>query len=333
MKLLTKVLKILGIIFLIFAVLLLIVPFALPIEGETGLSESQDLVNANGSFLTIPFEGTNGINIYYEFTPSTSDSTKNFILIHGSMYNSQSWNLISEDLSAYGNVYAYDQVPYGLSEKLLVDDFNEENPYTIDSAVLHLELFMIELGIESAILVGSSYGAVIAAELAVSSPNLVDSMIFVDPAILVSEAVPSWIMNAPQADHLGPMIAKMMATSDAFYSTTYYDENTLDDTRMSLNKQMTQVNNYNLAYWEYLKAWMISPSDVQDQLSQINVDVLVISGEFDKVVPIEDSETIADLLPNSTFVMIEDCGHMPHEEQPDVFMDVVSSWLDALIVE
>jgi pimeloyl-ACP methyl ester carboxylesterase len=96
---------------------------------------------------------------------------------------------------------------------------------------------------------------------------------------------------------------------------------------------MTQVNNYNLAYWEYLKAWMISPSYVQSQLDQINVDVLVISGEFDQVVPVEDSETISNLLPNATFVMIENCGHMPHEEQPDVFMDVVSSWLDTLLGE
>jgi pimeloyl-ACP methyl ester carboxylesterase len=249
------------------------------------------------------------------------------------MYNSQSWNLVTEDLSAYGNVYAYDQAPYGLSEKLLIDDFTEENPYTIDAAVLQLELFMIELGIESAILVGSSYGAVIAAELAVSNSDMVDSMIFVDPAILVSEAIPSWIMNAPQADHIGPLIAKMMASSDAFYSTIYYDEHTLDDTRMSLNKQMTQVNNYNLAYWEYLKAWMISPSDVRNELNQINVDVLVISGEYDNVVPLEDSETIASLLPNATFVMIEDCGHMPHEERPDEFMDVVSVWLDTFVVE
>lgn len=333
MKILKKVLKILGITLVVFTILLLVIPFVIPIEGEAGLSEKEDLVNDNGNFVTIPFKGTDGIDIYYEFTPSISDSTQNFILIHGSMYNSQSWNLVTEDLSEYGNVYAYDQAPYGLSEKLLENDFGEVNPYTIDAAVLQLELFMIELGIESAILVGSSYGAVIAAELAVSNLELVDSMIFVDPAILVSEAIPSWIMNAPQADHLGPIIAKVMANSDAFYSTIYYDENTLDDTRMSLNKQMTQVNNYNLAYWEYLKAWMISPSDVKYQLSQINVDVLVISGEFDKVVPMGDSETIADLLPKAIFVMIEDCGHMPHEEQPDVFIDVVSSWLDALLVE
>ena len=333
MKLFKRVLKIFGVIFVVFMVVLLVVPFAIPIEGETGLSENQDLVNDNGDFVTIPFDGTDGIDIYYEFTPSKSDSTQNFILIHGSMYNSQSWNLVTEDLSIYGNVYAYDQAPYGLSEKLLEDDYDEENPYTIGSAVLQLELLMSELGIESAILVGSSYGAVIAAELAVLNPDLVDSMIFVDPAILVSEAVPSWIMNAPQADHLGPVIAKMMASGDAFYKTIYYDQSILDEARMNLNKQMTRINNYNLAYWEYLKAWMISPSDVQNQLEQISVDVLVISGEFDQVVPVEDSKTISSLLPNATFVMIEECGHMPHEEQPDVFMDEVSSWLISFLDE
>ncbi len=333
MKILKRVLKILLIIFGVFTVLLLVVPFAIPIEGETGLSENEDLTNENGDFVIIPFEGTDGIDIYYEFTPSTSDSTQNFILIHGSMYNAQTWNLVTEDLSAYGNVYAYDQAPYGLSEKILKEDYDDVNPYTIDSAVLQLELFMNELGIDSAILVGSSYGAVIAAELAVTSPELVDSMIFVDPAILVSETVPSWIINLPQADHLGPVIAKMISSSDSFYSMIYYDQDTLDETRMSLNKQMTQVNNYNLAYWEYLKAWMISPSDVQNQLDQIDVDVLVISGEFDKVVAMEDSELIANMIANATFVIIEDCGHMPYEERPDEFMNIVSNWLESLETE
>ncbi len=333
MKILKKFLKILVITFGVFTVLLLVVPFAIPIEGETGLNEKEDLANVNGDFVTIPFEGTDGIDMYYEYTPSRSDSDQNFILIHGSMYNAQTWNLVVEDLSAYGNVYAYDQVPYGLSEKLLVEEFDDVNPYTVDSAVLQLELFMNELGLESAVLVGSSYGAVIAAELAVSNPELVDSMIFVDPAILVSEAVPSWIMNLPQADHLGPVIAKMMSSSDSFYSMIYYDKDILDETRMALNKQMTQVNNYNLAYWEYLKAWMIFPSDVQEELDQIDVQVLVISGEFDNVVPVEDSELIASMISNATFVMIADCGHMPHEEKPDEFMDVVSSWLDSLTNE
>lgn len=333
MKILKKVLKITLITLGVIIVLILTVPFAIPIEGETGLYKKEDLVNDNGGFVTIPFEGTDGIELYYEYTPSKSASSQNFILIHGSMYNTQTWNLITDELSVYGNVYAYDQAPYGLSEKLLIDDYNEVNPYTIDSAVLQLESFMNELGIESAILVGSSYGAVIAAELAISNPDLVDSMIFVDPAILVNEALPAWIMNLPQADHLGPVIAKMMSTSDSFYSMIYYNQETLDETRLALNKQMTQINNYNLAYWEYLKAWMISPSDVQDELDQISVDVLVISGEFDNIVRVEDSELIAGMISNATFVMIEDCGHMPHEERPDEFMNVVSSWLNSFIIE
>lgn len=49
-------------------------------------------------------------------------------------------------------MYAYDQIPYGLSEKMLAEDWVEDNPYNIDSAMIQLEVFMDELEIENATL-------------------------------------------------------------------------------------------------------------------------------------------------------------------------------------
>ncbi len=287
-------------------IIILIGPLFVPVkQPETGLSNAKDLKSEYGNFVNVPFEGTDGINTYYDYIPSNQNPDKNFILLHGSLYSTKTWNEILKDLSKYGNVYAYDQIPYGLSEKLLEGDWSKDNPYTIDSAIIQLENFMEKLNIESATLIGSSYGSVIAAEAAIKFPEKVEDLILVDPAILVSETVPSFIMESPQAERVGPYIGRYLAKDDGFYNSTYYDEEKLNDERMELNKLLTKVNDWDIAFWEYLQAWGTKASDVGERLDKINKKTLVISGEFDKIVPVKDSEKIAKTIPNATFEIVE----------------------------
>lgn len=79
--------------------------------------------------------------------------------------------------------------------------------------------------------------------------------------------------------------------------------------------------------WEYLQAWSTKPSDVGQHLDRISQPTLVISGDEDKVVPVEDSQKIAEFIEDANLVLIEDCGHMPHEEKPDEFIKIVDEWL------
>jgi pimeloyl-ACP methyl ester carboxylesterase len=55
--------------------------------------------------------------------------------------------------------------------------------------------------------------------------------------------------------------------------------------------------------------------------------VLVITGDDDRIVPTKDSIRLAGELPNASLEVIADAGHLPHEEQPQVFMEAVISYL------
>ncbi|NQT59019.1 MAG: hypothetical protein HQ557_08565 [Bacteroidetes bacterium] len=48
---------------------------------------------------------------------------------------------------------AYDQIPYGLSEKLVSEDWTGENPYTQDAALEQLFGFLDALGLKKVVLV------------------------------------------------------------------------------------------------------------------------------------------------------------------------------------
>ncbi|MRR30068.1 alpha/beta hydrolase, partial [bacterium] len=59
--------------------------------------------------------------------------------------------------------------------------------------------------------------------------------------------------------------------------------------------------------------------------------VLVITGDTDKIVPTENSVKLAEALPNATLVIIPQAGHVPHEEQPGLFMQAVDEFLQTLV--
>lgn len=313
----------------ILLIAIIFIPLFIPVQSATGLAEPMDMVNENSNLINIEFVGTDGINLYS--TQRTNlDSDRNFILLHGSLYNSNTWNLIIDDLSALGNVYAYDQIPYGYSEKLLEEDWSASNPYTTKAAIEQLGAYIEALELDNAVLVGSSFGGVIAADFAATYPEKVDALILVDPAIMITESMPSWLVESPQAEHLGPILAKSLAAGDGFYKSTYYDLKKMTEERLNLSKSETEINNWDLALWEYLQAWSTEPSDISTRLTDINTPTLVISGSEDTIVPLEQSQEIAKLIPNASISIIEECGHLPHEEKPGEFMDIVNQWIEEI---
>ena len=50
----------------------------------------------------------------------------------------------------------------------------------------------------------------------------------------------------------------------------------------------------------------------------------------DRVVPTAGSIRLVDELTNTSLKMIENCGHLPHEEQPEAFMEAMRSILEAI---
>ncbi|MEM7315577.1 MAG: alpha/beta fold hydrolase, partial [Planctomycetota bacterium] len=75
---------------------------------------------------------------------------------------------------------------------------------------------------------------------------------------------------------------------------------------------------------------MSERSDFSDLISQIDVPSLLICGEFDVISPPDEMKSIADGMPNASFVAIEQAGHLPPLENPPSFNDAVLSFLAKL---
>ena len=66
-----------------------------------------------------------------------------------------------------------------------------------------------------------------------------------------------------------------------------------------------------------------------DALRASGARVLIVHGDEDSIVPLANSRRLAAALPGARLAVMAGCGHMPHEEDPDAFVDLVESFVES----
>ncbi len=78
---------------------------------------------------------------------------------------------------------------------------------------------------------------------------------------------------------------------------------------------------------EFTVVGTIKDFDIYDRLGEIEVPVLLISGEHDEVRPAVVAK-VHGRLRDSEWELFEDSSHMPHVEEPERFLRVVEAFLE-----
>jgi pimeloyl-ACP methyl ester carboxylesterase len=72
--------------------------------------------------------------------------------------------------------------------------------------------------------------------------------------------------------------------------------------------------------------------ELKPQISNIQIPTLVIHGEQDGVVPVEVGEYVFDNLGTPLNykhkVIVPECAHSPHYEQPEIFYQAMKSFIE-----
>jgi pimeloyl-ACP methyl ester carboxylesterase len=72
------------------------------------------------------------------------------------------------------------------------------------------------------------------------------------------------------------------------------------------------------------------PPDIDaltSQYGRITVPTFILWGEQDRIVPVAIGRRLKQDIPNSTLTVIEKCGHIPHEEQPEKALAAIQGFL------
>lgn len=314
-----RFLKITSSILVALLVLLLIVPFLIPVPPLENTVPAETLTDEDSKFLEV-----NGLNVHYK---SFGSGEPVFILLHGFGASLFSWREVTESLSQFGTVIAYDRPAFGLTERPL--EWEGEIPYSQNSQVELVIGLMDALNIEQATLIGNSAGGTISMLTALKYPERIQSLILVDPAVYAGGGAPAWIrplFNTPQFDHLGPLVARQLqAQGVTLLQTAFHDPSKITPEIYEGYQKPLQVNDWDKALWELTLA--SSESRLAEHLNEFDLPVLVITGDDDRIVPTEQSLQLAKEIPGAELAVIPQCGHVPHEECPVEFMQAVTDFL------
>jgi pimeloyl-ACP methyl ester carboxylesterase len=321
----------LGLLIVVGLVVLLGVFATLLIDPSSRASSLPWRVEEPGlsRFVSVPLTGTDGVEIHYIEAPGPDDANAPaFVLLHGFTFNAFTWKAQMPRLSGLGRTLAPDQIPYGLSEKLVATDWRDTNPYAREAAVAQVLAFMDALGVDRAILVGNSSGGTLALEVALADPQRVAGLVLVAPWVYVRRPVfPTFIADSLPMRRLSLLIARRLGSDGGLLEFSYADPSRIGAERRRLAALHTRVRNWDLAWAELLTRSLSTPVEVSARLEEVRQPVLVVSGDADRLVPLDDSRQVADRLPRASFEIVSDCGHVPHEECPERFGEILERWL------
>ena len=315
--------------FTLFLILVLfmvsVLPLIVPLPPLTDIQPVEELTYSNSQFNEI-----DGIEIHYQQVGENSDTL--VILLHGFGASTYSWQKVMDPLSEYGAVLAYDRPAFGLTERVVFSEDIEINPYKMDYQPEIVVNFIDEDLTEKVILIGNSAGGTVAIQTALDYPDKISALILVSPAVFAGGGAPGWIkplLNLPHFNRLGPILVRSIRERGLeLLELAWHDPQKITEKDYENYQKPLSVDNWDMALWEFTK--VNGGTDLQTRLKELSIPVLIISGEDDKIIPVEQSKQLAAELSGSELVIIPNCGHVPQEECPNEFLEAVVPFINSI---
>lgn len=268
------------------------------------------------------FVEVDGATIHYQEFGDPAHPT--LVLIHGYTASTYVWKTVAPMLAEKGfHIIAPDLLGFGYSDKPSWFD------YTIQSQARMIVRLMNVLGIGQATLVGSSYGGAVASELTLDYPERVEKLVLVD-AVCNNEALSHPLLKLAAIPGVGEALTPFLMDSKALLKYRMKDTFSPENRHLITNERVESVYrplsaaDAHHSVLQTARNW--HANRIEEDANLIDQPTLIIWGEDDKVIPIHNGFTLHREILNSRFVVFRDCGHLPQEENPDNFVEVVTNF-------
>jgi pimeloyl-ACP methyl ester carboxylesterase len=268
-------------------------------------------------FITI-----DGIGLHYqEFGEANSPV---MLLIHGYTASAYVWKTVAPLLADAGyRVIAIDLVGFGYSEKPRWFD------YTIQSQSRMITHFLNRLGIGRAAIVGSSYGGAVALNLTLDDPAVVERLVLVD-AVINDRPKKHPLLRLAALPGVGEAMTPFLIDSKAFLrmrmqgTLAKANHHLITDDRIESIRRPLHAADGHHSVLATSRNW--HADRIERDLELIDAPTLIIWGDQDTVIPIGNGYKLHKGILRSRFVIFKDCGHVPQEERPELFTELVTEF-------
>jgi pimeloyl-ACP methyl ester carboxylesterase len=256
------------------------------------------------------------------------------LLLHGWGASTFTWRENIDALAEAGfRAIAFDRPPYGLSAKT-----GANIPYSSTALAEFTAHVMDTLDIKRAILVGQSQGGGVAGYFAMMYPKRVSKLVLVSAALRPTDdplpetggsgsrvggamGFPAFItslLDFPPAARWAQIGMRVSIKPDFvtdILKSAYYDPAFMTPEVAEGYQRQLQVTGWDEALLNQLRMTNLTSDPLKaSQIAAISVPVMIVWGEEDTWVPLAVGERLRELLPESTWHVYPQAGHLVQEE-------------------
>jgi pimeloyl-ACP methyl ester carboxylesterase len=226
------------------------------------------------------------------------------------------WDDFVEGLAKHYTVYAPHHPGTG--------DTARDAIYDVDSLwdlVLIYDELLDRLNLSSVPVVGTSFGGMVACELAAHRPDRISKLVLLDPIGL-------WRDDYPVAQY-------MLMPPEQLVATLYKDVGSAPVQKVL--QMPTDPKEAAIATADLVWAlgatgkfvWPIPDKGLKKRLHRVKASTLIIWGDDDALISAVYAKEFADRIANSKVEVIKNCGHVPQVERLEVVGPLVANFLTA----
>ena len=185
--------------------------------------------------------------------------------------------------------------------------------------VLCYDELLDALGLSGATLVGHSFGAMVACEVAAACPARVGRLVLIDALGLWREdaPIPNWML-LPHGDLAGHVFRDADGEAARRMFAPPEDPDARVMARVGLQWAMGTTGKF---------LWPIPDKGLKKRIHRIQAPTLVVWGKEDRIVPPVYAEEFVRRIPGSRLETVDQAGHAPHLEQPEAVTRLVRDFL------
>jgi pimeloyl-ACP methyl ester carboxylesterase len=277
---------------------------------------------------TSRFVSVEGVEVHHEV--HGQDDAPTLLLSHHFYGSTRVWDRFTPLLADQHQVVTWDRPGFGLTERPTRDRFPGFNPYTRGGAARLGWGLLDELGVERAILVGSSAGGTNVLEMYAMAPERVRALVLLAPAITGDVGAPPPLRDLLRSEiglRLGPRLVERFVTEVTRERSTraWADPSRAADEDVAPYRDLLRTEGWSRGLWEVMTAE--GPPDLRAVLRSIQVPALVVTGSHDRTIAPRWGRWVAGNIPTGRFALLPDCGHVPHQERPTELAAIVRPFL------
>lgn len=246
------------------------------------------------------------------------------VFLHGGSLTAHTWDLVCVMLSDRYRCIAVDLRGHGDSEWAADIDYRYE---TIQADI---EGLIKQLSIDSPVVIGMSYGGLVAISLAGEPDASLSGLVLIDsgPVLHVEAAteIVEFTRHDQEMDSVEDFVDRAMR-QNANRRPELLRRNLLHNLRQLPNGRWTwkwdwrRHENYDLVRMRDQQALL------WQKVAEINCPTLIVRGGRSRIFLQEDGEALAAAIPNSSFVVVPNAGHNVQGSNARGLLDVLEPFL------